>query len=1023
MRTRNSETRALNRRLHLAWGLTAVALAVGFAPPSNAQGVFGKEATVPKIKPPPTDFRLDNTGATSFGFYDGDPRTEDATYVIALAGGAQLWFGEYYMTARNFLIWTDSPANGSAKEAKPTFPYAPIDPIATGAGVARPSLDNLTGASLLPGVEAASTTIGQLREIYAEGDVYIEQRSAGGKNIFQATRAYFNVIEDRSLIIQGELRTDLKSATSLTGEEATTTTTTDSTSPPVPIVFRAAEIRGVAKGLFEADNAQLTTCTFAEPGYHIAVDHLIYEQRATELSGRVTGMGNQLVIDDRPLIALPYLEIRTGADSPFPLIGADFGGSTKLGFFVKTRWGNVFEQAGIDFNTRLGITGEFKGKWWVDINWYSKRGLGLGAGIAYETTVVDPITEKKQPKYEGVTEFFFINDISGEDEVGEVNQSGFRSRFKTLNRVFLPDDWRLDAELDYVSDENFLREFFGDSTSYQESFRKEKEPETVAYLRKLSGDTAVTSTLRYRLNTWQTQTEYLPQATYDVISRPIAEFDTLGEALGRPDALRLYWTHRTEVAYVNRLVSDELETSDNALDEFENDISADDNVDTTDDNDPNTSPLRKSKKKGKNKPSWLAANEDENDDVVPGDDLDPTVTQSVRSNDPFLDARERQFRAEGSAVRIDDIERFNLPFDVGPVGIDPYFENRLTYWLGDMEIDGGGGMREGMTIGFNASTQFWKTIPDYESEFFNIHGLRHILIPNLRYRYTFLSTQDSNDLVPYDSVERFDTLHALVPGIRSRYQTKRLTRYGRETTTFLDIDIQQPYIFENGRQEGLANLLEDEQGNRRLNEFETIDDGTGFGDFWVDVRYRPDIDYYLLRRSYIRNTLAWNLEEGQLDQYRLEFQTEPGPDFFARVQYSYAQASNVSPTLALDGFLLNRDSDRNLNTLTFELAYQMTRRWEFVLRDELELPTFGIGDVSFMLRRRTHDWLFEFRLGVPGGGGGFGVGVRPLAFAKRSERDRYKTALSDGYDLTPLFDVPDFAEGPAFPSSEETQKP
>jgi hypothetical protein len=131
----------------------------------------------------------------------------------------------------------------------------------------------------------------------------------------------------------------------------------------------------------------------------------------------------------------------------------------------------------------------------------------------------------------------------------------------------------------------------------------------------------------------------------------------------------------------------------------------------------------------------------------------------------------------------------------------------------------------------------------------------------------------------------------------------------------------------------------------------------------------------------------------------------------------------VSPTLALDGFLLNRESDRNLNEIRLEVAYQVTRRWEIAVRNEIEIPTTGVGDLRVILRRRTHDWLFDIDVGALGGGSGFGVSVTPLAFAKRDGRDRFKSALSDGYDMTPLFESEEYSEGPALTDGATAGEP
>lgn len=875
-------------------------LALLVVPNASAQRIPGLEATVPKKKLPAGQFEVRHPRAHSYLFPDGDPTKEDAPRVVALAGGGEVWFGDYYLTAQNILLFTDAADSSTGPAPSPTFPHG-VAPPTTGDGL---PAGFGAGGGLLP----VSTKLGALRELYAEGNVYITQ---GENKIIQADRAYFHLIEDRSLLIGGEIRTNLASVdlNTISDEkseerDARAAAARDRGEIPVPIVIRAAEIRGVSRGLYEADNAQLTTSTFGKPGYHVAMDRLTYEERALELGGRVTGLNNRLVLGDVPLITLPYLTIRTGVESPFPLIGAGIGASSRFGAFIETRWGSVFEDAGNEFNQKLGIEdGSFQGLWFADINLYSKRGLGLGAGLEYETK------DKYGDRYFGRTDFFAINDISGDDETSRQDNSGLRGQLRTQNRVFLPDAWQLDTELNLVSDRTFLREF------REQQFRREKEPETYVYLNKLDEDTAVTALARVRINDWQTQTSYLPQATYDVVSRPIAEFPRFADVVRQPEPVRAYWTHRSEAGFVNRQVGD------------------------------------------------------------------------------FGD------RAEGSAFRVDDVERLNMPFEAGIVGVDPYVEGRFTLWGGDGLRDGGGAFRAATTVGFNASTQFWKTDPDVESETWNIHGIRHIVIPNLRYRWTFLSTEHANDLVPYDRVEQFDELHALVPGILSRYETKRNTRKGPETVSFLEFDIQQPFVFDNARDD----------------DFETV------SPLFMELRYRPDLERYLLRNSRFRVSTNVGWETGGIDSFRTEFTTEPGPDFFARVAYSYARRGRVSPTLLFEGFAPRPLKNQALNALTLEFGWQATRLWEFVVLQQFEVGGNGGGGASRLaVRRRTADWMFELGFGgsAAGLGSGLGLTVSPIAFFQRPERDRFRNALSDGYDLTPTFDERPFSYGPALEPPE-----
>src|SRR5690606_26416373 len=147
------------------------------------------------------------------------------------------------------------------------------------------------------------------------------------------------------------------------------------------------------------------------------------------------------------------------------------------------------------------------------------------------------------------------------------------------------------------------------------------------------------------------------------------------------------------------------------------------------------------------------------------------------------------------------------------------------------------------------------------------HGVRHIVIPSLRHRWTFAATTDPDDLVPYDRVERFGKLHVLVPGVTSRYETKRMTRNGPETVTFLEFDVQQAFVFDNDRD----------------------DDHETLGDLHVEGRWRPDLDVYLLRHSSLSSSLDYNWNDAALDKFKLEFRTEPGPDFYSRVAYSWSQ--------------------------------------------------------------------------------------------------------------------------------------
>ena len=83
--------------------------------------------------------------------------------------------------------------------------------------------------------------------------------------------------------------------------------------------------------------------------------------------------------------------------------------------------------------------------------------------------------------------------------------------------------------------------------------------------------------------------------------------------------------------------------------------------------------------------------------------------------------------------------------------------------------------------------------------------------------------------------------------------------------------------------------------------------------------------------------------------------------------------------------------------------------------EQIDFSDSSGGETRILLRRNTADWMWELGIGTGGGGGG-GLTVTPIAFFERGERDRFKSALSDDYDLTPIFDEPLYSEGPTYGS-------
>ena len=346
--------------LHRAGGCSASWRRCCFCVPSRASPArrsSDAKPTRPPTPKPPTPFRLSHPYAKTYSFRDGDPRVEDAPQIVAVAGGVELWF-------QGLLPHRAEPPDLGRID----LPVVLVDqrrrlPLSVGAAANVRPLSRGIGSA--EGSEPQATSIGYLREIYAEGDVYVTQ---GRRKVVQATKIYFNVLEDRSLIIGGEIRTNLGSLSFDPQNNQRNAQPGDrdgdsdeQANRRIPIVIRAAEIRGVANRLFEADDAQITTSTFAKPGYHVAMDRMVFEQRRDEIGGRLSGYNNRFILGETDVGSLDYLTIQTGNQQPLPLIGLGVGASSRFGAFIETRWGSGFQETGDAINRSLGIDGDFTG--------------------------------------------------------------------------------------------------------------------------------------------------------------------------------------------------------------------------------------------------------------------------------------------------------------------------------------------------------------------------------------------------------------------------------------------------------------------------------------------------------------------------------------------------------------------------------------------------------------------------------------------------------------------------------------
>ncbi len=328
-----------------------------------------------------------------------------------------------------------------------------------------------------PSTGPSSAQFEGVSEVYVAGDVLLRQ----GQRTIRATELYYDLENKRGLARNAVLRTF-------------------DPGRDIPVYVRAKELRQLDETRFEGDDITLTTSEFWTPqisakASKVNVIDTIKDADAegqTRDSDYTTYMKDvRFKYYDTTLFRLPAM--RSNLMSPaVPVKSIHVGRDSTFGASVETQWFlsrilGLQEPAGTDST--------------LFVDYYDKRGPGGGVAVDYE-----------RENYFGHVLGYMIND-HGEDRLGRTRKNvevpqELRGRFAFQHRQFLPDNWQLTAEASYLSDKNFLEQF------YREEFYAGKEPETLLHLKRIEDNRALAFLGKVRINDFQDEMEELPSAEY-----------------------------------------------------------------------------------------------------------------------------------------------------------------------------------------------------------------------------------------------------------------------------------------------------------------------------------------------------------------------------------------------------------------------------------------------------------------------------------------------------------------------------
>lgn len=367
-------------------------------------------------------------------------------------------------------------------------------------------------------------------ELYMEGNIVFRQ----GQRIMYAERMYYNVKTRSGTVLDAQLVTPVPEYAGL-------------------IRLRADVVRQLDRDHFEATNAALTTSRLGIPSYWFQSKRLTFTDIQRPMVNSFTGgpvidpeTGEQLVdhqymaggynntvyVEGLPVLWWPTVE--TDLQRPtFYLNELRVKSDNVFGNQVYTNW-NGYQVFGIR-NPPSGT------EWDFDLDYLGDRGPALGTRIGYDRVGLLGLPGP----YTGFIDAWGIND-NGLDNLGRDRRSltpeeEFRGRIINRHRHRINNSLTLTAELGWISDRNFLEQYF------EREWDEEKDFDSSVELKWLHENTSLSLSGNARYNDFFTQTEELPRLEHFWLGQSLM-FD------------RLTWYEHSHVGY------SKLETATRPLD-------------------------------------------------------------------------------------------------------------------------------------------------------------------------------------------------------------------------------------------------------------------------------------------------------------------------------------------------------------------------------------------------------------------------------------------------------------------------
>jgi hypothetical protein len=303
-------------------------------------------------------------------------------------------------------------------------------------------------------------------------------------------------------------------------------------------------------------------------------------------------------------------------------------------------------------------------------------------------------------------------------------------------------------------------------------------------------------------------------------------------------------------------------------------------------------------------------------------------------------------------------QEIDWPIPVGQFKVMPYVVGKYTYY--SESPVGGAQNRAFAGAGVRVNTQFWKIDNTPESDFFDIHRVRHIIEPEI-HLWTSAQNVDPEKLYIYDElVDKQYDASAVQFALRQRWQTKRGGPGDWRSVDFLRFNVEANFFSNKPSDADVA------PGNFR-------------GIFY------PTLTEFSTPRDSVNMDAQWRISDTTIVQSDAQYNIDEQSLATAAIGLIAQRAERVTYFL---GFRYIGDLDSDIATIAF--SYQLTPKYSIGVKQSFDFGSNSdvYSSVSVLRKFDRFFMLFSVYHDQSNNESGFSFGLFPEGLGKGASTDQ-----------------------------------